>query len=90
MVSGEIISGVDYAEWIANADPFFEVMKDLYDDKVGSEMSSSVVDEIAFIHLKDTTIFVGSGQLKVNYWRGLIARVDGWTIGRVKPAPAGP
>lgn len=81
IVSGEMVSGAQYAAWAAKGSDFFAPLIDFYGARVGVPITQDVLDSTSYIHLANATIYSGSDRLNVGYWRGLLDRVDGWSIG---------
>ncbi|MCM3894320.1 hypothetical protein ND991_03680 [Gordonia sputi] len=86
VISGRLVSGLTYAKWLAESDSFFDSVRDHYATAVNPdarEISDEELRTVTYFHLKDAVIYQGGSKIGLDYWRGLIASVDGWSVGRL-------
>lgn len=87
VIAGRIVSGLKYATAVGGVDPFLNSLPEAYSELVGGDLTEEIVDGVLFIHLKDVTVYQGGAErTKLNYWRGQLARVDGWSQGSLTTA----
>jgi hypothetical protein len=87
VISGYMVPGRVFVDWASEKDPFFGPMKETYAKLEDAELTGEMIDETTFLYLADATIYTGNATLQVGFWRGLIDRVDGWSVGALKPVP---
>ena len=60
----------------------------LASEESGSSEERQSTSNIAFIHLKDATVWIDSQSppIKVEYWRGRLDSVDAWFLGTMSKA----
>lgn len=83
VVSGDLVPGLVYAEY---AESISGIAREAgivakYGASVGTDMTVEFVGETRHVHLRDVTVWGTTGSVKLEYWRGLIERVDGWAYG---------
>ena len=83
VISGLLVSGLQYGKWIAGMDPFYKLIEDTYAEAVDGELTDEAVDSVSYFHLAEAVIHQGAGHIEIGYWRGLVGSVTGWTLGRL-------
>ncbi|AMS02953.1 hypothetical protein SEA_MAGICMAN_33 [Gordonia phage MagicMan] len=87
VVSGRLISGLQYSKWLTDNDSFYQTMVDTYAAAVGEDLTDEAVLSVSYFHLADALLVSGSDTISIGHWRGAVSSVTGWTIGRIERAP---